>query len=62
MTEGLGGDGERLAEMDRLGTRLVLQRVVEEEATASLGRARYERSAQARGSRNGKRPVTGPAR
>lgn len=50
------GDGERLAEIGRLGTRLVLQRAVEAEVTAFLGRARYERTVEARGSRNGNRP------
>ena len=50
------GDGERLAEIGRLGARLVLQRAVEEEVTAFLGRARYERTPEARGSRNGNRP------
>src|SRR5262252_1198295 len=55
LAEGLG-DGERLAEIGRLGARLVLQRAVEEEVTAFLGRARYERTLEARGSRNGNRP------
>jgi putative transposase len=49
-------DGDRLTEIGRLGARLVLQRAVEEEVTAFLGRARYERTAEARGSRNGNRP------
>ena len=39
LTEGLGDDGERLAEIGRLGARLVLQRAVEEEVTAFLGGA-----------------------
>ena len=52
LAEGLG-DGERLAEIGRLGARLVLQRAVEEEVTAFLGRARYERTPEARGWRNG---------
>ena len=34
----------------------MLQRAVEEEVTAFLGRARYERTPDARGSRNGNRP------
>jgi putative transposase len=52
-----GVDGsEQLAEVGRLGTRLVLQRAVEDEVEAFLGRARYERTAEARGSRNGHRP------
>src|SRR5437660_4061876 len=54
LAEGLG-DGERLAEIGRLGARLVLQRAVEEEVTAFLGRARYERTLAATGSRNGTR-------
>jgi putative transposase len=49
-------DGDRLTEIGRLGARLVLQRAVEEEVTAFLGRARYERTAEAQGSRNGNRP------
>ena len=49
-------DGERLTEIGRLGARLVLQRAVEEGVTAFLGRARYERTPEARGSRNGNRP------
>ena len=40
----------------RLGAQLVLQRAVEEEVAAFLGRARYERTPEARGSRNGVRP------
>lgn len=49
-------DADRLAELGRLGARLVLHRAVEEEVTAFLGRARYERTPEARGSRNGTRP------
>ncbi len=54
----LGGldDADRLSELGRLGARLVLQRAVEEEVTAFLGRTRYERTPEARGSRNGTRP------
>jgi putative transposase len=55
LLEGIG-DGERLAEIGRLGARLVLQRAVEEEVEAFLGRARYQRTVEARGSRNGHRP------
>lgn len=51
-----GGDGEKLAEIGRLGAWLVLQRAVEEEVTAFLGRARYERTPEARGSQNGNGP------
>ncbi len=54
----LGGldDADRLTELGRLGAQLVLQRAVEEEVTAFLGRARYERTPEATGSRNGTRP------
>jgi transposase-like protein len=47
---------DRLSELGRLGARLILQRAVEDEVTAFLGRARYERTAEATGSRNGTRP------
>ena len=50
------GDAERLAELGRLGAQLVLHRALEEEVAAFLGRARYERAPEARGSRNGTRP------
>ena len=43
-------DNEQLAELGRLGTRLVLQRAVEDEVAAFLGRARYERTSAAAGS------------
>jgi putative transposase len=56
LTGGLGEDGEHLAALGRLGARLVLQRAVEEEVAAFLGRARYERTPTATGSRNGTRP------
>ena len=56
LSSGLGEDGEHLAELGRLGARLVLQRTVEEEVTAFLGRARYERTPAAKGSPNGTRP------
>ena len=56
LTEGLAVDRERLAELGRLGARLVLQRAVDEEVAAFLSRARYQRSPAATGSRNGTRP------
>lgn len=49
-------DPDRLGELGRLGARLVIQRAVEEEVAAFLGRARYERTPSAAGSRNGHRP------
>lgn len=39
LSEGVG-DAEQLAEIGRLGARLVLQRALEEEAAEFLGRAR----------------------
>jgi transposase-like protein len=43
-----------VSELGRLGVRLVLQRAVEEEVDDWLGRARYERRAEAApGKRNG---------
>ncbi len=55
LLNGIGGP-EHLAELGRLGARLVLQRAVEDEVEAFLGRARYERTEMAAGSRNGHRP------
>src|SRR3954464_1106024 len=48
---------EALSELARLGARLIIQRAVEEECEAWLGRARYERRPEAPpGLRNGYRP------
>ena len=47
---------DRLSELGRLGAQLILQRAVEDEVTTFLGRARYERTPAANGSRNGSRP------
>jgi putative transposase len=56
---------ETLSELARLGARMIIQRAVEEEFDAWLGRARYERRPQGqrevageeeRGLRNGFRP------
>jgi putative transposase len=56
LRKGLGEASEHLAELGRLGARLVLQRAVDEEVAAFLGRARYQRTPTATGSRNGTRP------
>ena len=56
LTQGLAVGRERLAELGRLGARLVLQRAVDEEVAAFLSRARYQRTPAATGSRNGTRP------
>jgi transposase-like protein len=50
------GDPDALSTLGRLGAQLVLQRAVEDEAAAFLHRARYERTPDAAGSRNGSRP------
>jgi transposase-like protein len=48
---------EALSELAKLGARLIIQRAVEDEFDAWLGRARYERRPDAqRGLRNGVRP------
>jgi hypothetical protein len=48
---------ESLSELAKLGARLIIQRAVEEEFDAWLGRARYERRPDyQRGLRNGFRP------
>jgi putative transposase len=47
---------ERLGKLGRLGAQLVLQRAIEDELERFLGRARFERTPDARGSRNGHRP------
>lgn len=49
-------DPGRIAELGRLGARLIIQRALEEEVNEFLGRAYYERSPDARGYRNGARP------
>ena len=49
-------DGDSLSRLGRLSAQLVLQRAVEDEVTSFLARARYERTDQARGWRNGARP------
>lgn len=52
-----GGPEGPLSELAQLGARLIIQRAVEEEFDAWLGRARYERKPDAEpGKRNGWRP------
>lgn len=55
LLEGISGV-DQLGRIGRLGAQLILQRAVEDEVTAFLGRARYERAPDATGSRNGSRP------
>lgn len=49
-------DSESIARLGQLGAQLVLQKGIEDEVAAFLQRVRYERTVQARGSRNGNRP------
>ena len=49
-------DPQVLSTLGRLGAQLVLQRAVEDEVAVFLQRARYERTPDAAGSRNGSRP------
>ena len=58
MSKGMVDDPQKmLSELARLGARLIIQRAVEEEFDTWLGRARYERKAEAgQGKRNGFRP------
>ena len=55
LLNGIGGP-DQLSQLGRLGAQLVLQRAVEDEVAAFLGRARYARTPDAAGSRNGHRP------
>jgi transposase-like protein len=51
-------DPDRLSELGRLGAQLILQRAVEDEVSAFLGRAHYQRAPAlpGKGYRNGTRP------
>ena len=49
-------DPHVLSTLGRLGAHLVLQRAVEDEVAVFLRQARYERTPDAAGSRNGSRP------
>src|SRR3972149_844606 len=55
LLDGIGGP-DQLSRLGRLGAQLILQRAAEDEVAAFLGRARYERTSEAAGSRNGHRP------
>ena len=48
LANGLGDKSDQLAQLGRLGARLVIQRAVDEEVAAFLSRARYERTPKAR--------------
>ena len=49
-------DPDRLAELGRLGARLIMQRAVEDEVSEFLGRSHYQRAPSPHGWRNGVRP------
>jgi putative transposase len=54
---GAGNPESPLSELAQLGAKLIIQRAVEEEFDAFIGRARYERKPEAPpGKRNGYRP------
>jgi putative transposase len=55
LLDGIGGP-DQLSQLGRLGAQLILQRAAEDEVEAFLGRARYARTPEAAGSRNGHRP------
>ena len=55
LLDGIGGP-DQLSQLGRLGAQLILQRAAEDEVEAFLGRARYARTPEASGSRNGHRP------
>ena len=57
---GISGPDE-LSQLGRLGAQLILQRAVEDEMAALLGRARYERAPEAAGSPDGHRPSVSSA-
>jgi hypothetical protein len=56
LLDGISGP-DQLSQLGRLDAQLILQRAVEEEVAICLGRARYERTPEAAGSRNGTRPA-----
>lgn len=55
LLDGVSGP-EQLSQLGHLGAQLIIQRAVEDELTAFLGRARYVRTPEPTGSRNGSRP------
>ena len=55
LLDGISGP-DQLSQLGRLGAQLILQRAVEDEMEAFLGRACYERTPAAAGSRNGHCP------
>lgn len=55
LLDGVGG-ADQLSQLGHLGAQLIIQRAVEDELATFLGRARYVRTAEPTGSRNGTRP------
>jgi putative transposase len=50
---GVDGEADPVERIGRLGARLIVQQALEDEVTAFLGRARYERAEEAVRYRNG---------
>src|SRR5664280_691864 len=55
---GVDGQEDPIETVGRLGARLILQQALEDEVSDFLGRARYERSEETVGHRNGYEPRT----
>ena len=58
LVAGVGGEGDPIEAIGRLGARLILQRALEEELSEFLGRERYERRGEPIAHRNGYERVT----
>ena len=56
LLDGVADPDAWISELGRLATQLIIQRAVEDEVEAFLSRARYQRTPDAKGSRNGHRP------
>jgi putative transposase len=55
---GVGEEQDPIETVGRLGARLILQQVLEDEVTEFLGRRRYERAGETVSHRNGHEPRT----
>ena len=55
---GVGEEQDPIEAVGRLGARLILQQVLEDEVTEFLGRRRYERAEETVSHRNGHEPRT----
>lgn len=57
-SESVGEEQDPIETVGRLGARLILQQVLEDEVTEFLGRQRYERAEETVSHRNGHEPRT----